>query len=116
MISDKLFKQHILEQSLFPSQDSDQFTAYLILKYKYPKLTYWSMDGYSCDALADYDKNIVWNREDIIDWSTKEVMAKTPKCFWKCTTPEIVDIWMRVNGETHKTKREWLCKTKNLNS
>ena len=107
-ISDKLFKQHVLENTVTPSQDSSQFLAYIILLQKYPKLTYWSMDGYSCDALADYDKNIVWNRDEVIDWSTKEVIAKTPKCFWKCTTPEIVDIWMRVNGETHKTKREWL--------
>ena len=66
-ISDKLFKQHILENTLFPQPDSNQFTAYLILKQKYPALTYWSMDGYSCDALADYDKNLVWDRESIID-------------------------------------------------
>lgn len=73
-ISDKLFKQHVLENTITPCQDSPQFLAYIILLQKYPNLTYWSMDGYSCDALADYDKNIVWNRDEVIDWSTKEVM------------------------------------------
>lgn len=107
-ISDKLFKQHIIENTLFPQPDSNQFTAYLILQQKYPHLTYWSIDGYSCDALADYDKNIVWETDRIIDWSTKEVIGKTPKPFWDCTTPEIVDVWVRVNGETYKTKRDWL--------
>ena len=108
MISDKLFKQHMLEQHLFPLQDSEQFKAYLILLYKYPKLTYWSMDGYSCDALADYEKNLVWEKDNIVDWSTKEVLSKTPKTFWDCTTSEIVDVWMKVNGETYKTKKMWL--------
>lgn len=107
-ISDALFTRHIVENTLFPQPDSNQFTAYLILSRKYPNLTYWSMDGYSCDALADYDKNIVWETDRIIDWSTKEVIGKTPKPFWDCTTPEIVDVWMRVNGETYKTKRDWL--------
>lgn len=107
-MSDKLFKQHILENTLFPQPDSSQFTAYLILKQKYPALTYWSMDGYSCDALADYDKNLVWDRESIIDWSTKEVIGKTAKSFWKCSTPEIVDVWMKLNGETTKTKKDWI--------
>lgn len=105
-ISDKLFKQHIPENTVTPN--SNQFLAYIILLQKYPNLTYWTIDGYDCDFLTDYEKNIVWNRDEVIDWSTKEVIAKTPKCFWKCTTAEIVDIWMRVNGETHKTKREWL--------
>ena len=107
-ISDKLFKQHILENALFPQQDSQQYIAYLTLLYKYPALTYWSMDGYSCDALADYSKGLLWERDNITDWSTKEVIYKTVKPFWECTTSEIVCEWMKANGETYKTKMDWL--------
>lgn len=104
----KLFKKHMMEQALLPSQDTEQFTAYLILSQKYKNLTYWSMDGYSCDALADYSIGLVWNRKDVIDWKTKEVVYKTNKSFWDCTTKEIVKVWTILNGETTTTKQSWL--------
>lgn len=107
-ISDRLFKKHILENTLLPQPDSQQFMAYIILSQKYPNLTYWSMDGYSCDALADYSIGVVWNREDVIDWKTKEVMFKTGKSFWDSTVQEIINVWTRVNGETTTTKYNWL--------
>lgn len=112
MISDALFKEHILRSVMFPEQDSEQWIAYLILKQKYPSLTYWSMDGYSCDALADYDKGLVWKDNTLIDWESKQTIEHTTKMFWDCTTEEIVNTWMQLNGETRKTKREWLNRMK----
>jgi len=108
MISDALFKQQIIQSVMFPEQDSEQWVAYLILKQKYHNLTYWSMDGYSCDALADYSKGTVWKDDELIDWVSRQTIAHTTKRFWDCTTEEIVNTWMQLNGETTKTKREWL--------
>lgn len=107
-ISDDLFKKHILENTILPGPDSQQFMAYIILQQKYPHLTYWSWDGYSCDALADYSKGIVWKDNEVIDWMTRQVVAHTTKSFWDCSTTEIVNTWMKFNGETTKTKMDWL--------
>lgn len=107
-ISDKLFKRHILEQNIMPSSDSHQYVAYLILSEKYHNLTYWSMDGWSCDALADYSVGLVWNRHEVVDWESKEVILTTEKSFWESTTQEIIKTWMKVNGETSTTKTSWL--------
>ena len=114
MISDALFKEHILRSVMFPEQDSEQWIAYLILKQKYPSLTYWSMDGYSCDALADYSKGIVWKDDTLIDWESKQTIEHTTKRFWDCTTEEIVNTWMQLNGETTKAKRDWLNRMKTI--
>ena len=103
-----LLEQHVLEQTLFPSEDSEQWLAFVCLKEIYPSLTYWSYDGYYCHALADYSVNLVWLKDEIIDWSTKEVLHKTDKMFWDSSRAEICKVWLRVNGETYKTKREWL--------
>lgn len=107
-LSDKLIKQHVLQQTFTPEHDSTQFLAYILLSQKYPNLTYWSMDGYSCDALADYNKDIVWDKHSVYEWTTKKPLLTTDKRFWDCTTQEIIDVWTRVNGETTKTKREWI--------
>lgn len=103
-----LFKRHLIEQTLFPAEDKEQWIAYLILKEKYKHITYLSHDGYSCDGLADYTKNIVWTRNEVVDWTTKEILLRAEKKFWECTSTEICTIWMRVSGETYKTKTEWL--------
>lgn len=107
-INDAIFKKHIIENALFPSPDSDRFVAYIILTSKYPELTYWSWDGYSCDALADYSKGLVWRDSEVIDWQTRQIVATTVKSFWDCSTEEILATWMFLNGETTKTKRDWL--------
>lgn len=108
MISDKLFKKHIIENLLFPAPDSEQWVAYLVLKEKYTELTYWSHDGYSCDALVDYSKGLVWRDKEIIDWETKQIIATSEKSFCKTRTEDIISTWMFFNGETTKTKRNWL--------
>ena len=107
-ITDKLFKQHILENTMLPGNDGQLWVAYIILSQKYPELTYWSWDGYSCDALADYSINLVWRDKEIIDWTTKQVIAITEKNFWETDTTSIVNTWMRMCGETTKTKMGWL--------
>ena len=99
---------HFIESTIRSHEDKGRWLAYLILKEKYPALTYWSHDGYSCDALADYSKNLVWHDWYIVDWTTKGAIIRTENRFTSCTTPEICDVWMRVNGETEKTKNEWL--------
>jgi hypothetical protein len=63
------------------------------------------IDQYSDDPLKALQARFILT---MFPTEGTKFVAKTPKCFWKCTTPEIVDIWMRVNGETYKTKREWL--------
>jgi hypothetical protein len=99
---------HFIYQSVLPEGDKEQWLAYLILKEKYPTLTYLSYDGYSCHGLADYSKNIYWQEEDIIDWKTKKTLARPHKHFVEHTTSEICAVWMQVNGETEETKRLWL--------
>lgn len=103
-----LFERHILEQALFPSEDCHQWMAFLVLKQKYPHLTYLSYNGYSCDGLADYSKNIYWQDNKILDWADKSVIMTTDRKFWEYGTNEICTLWMKVNGETTKTKREWV--------
>jgi len=103
-----LLEQHYIQQALFPDTDSEQWLAYLTLKEVYPELTYWSYDAYHCQALADYSKGIVWDRDKVIDWHTKEVLLTTDKMFWECTRAEICKVWLRVNGETFKTKLRYL--------
>lgn len=101
-------ERHIIEQALFPSEDCHQWLAYLILKQKYSQLTYLSFDGYSCDGLADHSKNILWQGYNIIDWTDKSIIIRTDKKFWEYSTNEICTLWMKVNGETIKTKHQWL--------
>lgn len=100
--------KHILQQAIFPDQDCHQWMAFLVLREKYKDLTYLSYDGYSCDGLADYSKNLLWQDNRILDWTDKSVILQTDKKFWEYSTNEICNIWMKVNGETTKTKREWL--------
>ncbi len=107
-LPDTILKKHIFEQMFLPEKDSNQFLAYILLRQKYPSLTYWSVDGYSCDALADYERDIIWDRCSVYEWTTKKILFTTDKQFWDCTAQEIIDVWTRVNGETTKSKREWI--------
>ncbi len=109
-INSDVLKKHILESTITPGMDGQQFMAYIILSQKYPNLTYWSWDGYHCHALADYSINLVWKDKEVIDWTTKEVIATTDKNFWESDTTTIVQTWMKFNGETTKTKQDWLNK------
>lgn len=102
-----MYKYRFIQQMLYPSMDKEQWLAFLTLKERYEHLTYMSYDGYSCDGLADYTKNIVWVKDEIIDWTTKDVIEQV-KVFWECSSTEICSVWMKVNGETHKTKMQWL--------
>ena len=103
---------HIIQQSIFPDADKELWTAFLVLKHRYPELTYWSWDGYHCHALADYSINLVWKEDTVLDWTTKETILTTSKKIWDYSTSEVCSIWMRVNGETEKTKRLWIGKYK----
>lgn len=103
-----MLEYHFIESTVRSHEDKERWLAYLVLKEKYPALTYWSHDGYSCDALADYSKNLVWHDSEIVDWTTKQTISRTEKRFTSYTTSEICDVWMRANGETEKTKNEWL--------
>lgn len=96
----KTIIHHLIEQTLRPDQDKDQFLAYLILNEIYPSLTYLSYDGFYCHGLADYSKNLVWQDKKIIDHSTKEIILNTETYFTKCTTNDICNIWIKVNGDT----------------
>ena len=71
---DTVFEQHMITEAYTPSTDSKAWVAYLVLHRRYPKLTYWSWDGYHVHALADYSRDIVWRDKEIIKWSTKEVI------------------------------------------
>lgn len=101
-------KVHVIDQALFPEQDKEQWLAYLILLERYPNLTYLSFNGYHCHGIADYNKGITWQDKLIKDHVSKEVIAVTSAAFMDMTTEEIVKSWMIVNGETEKTKQEWL--------
>lgn len=89
------FEKVIKKEAFTKSEDRDRFLAFMFLQSKYPDLTYWSMDGYSCDALADYTKMLVWRDSVLIDWNTKKVI-KGLKNFHKCTMTEIIDIWENI--------------------
>lgn len=99
---------HFIQQSILPTPDKEQWLAFLTLKQRYKQLTWLSMDGYSCDGIADYSKNLYWQDRRILDWTDKSVIKETEKKFWEYTTSEICSIWMQVNGETLKTKTEWV--------
>lgn len=92
-MTESVFEKVVLYEAFSTHTDRNQFLAFMFLKKKYPELTYWSHNGYDCDALANYTINIVWNRNEIIDWRTKEKIRTTNKSFYDCSMTEIIDIW-----------------------
>lgn len=100
---------HTLEQTLYPDTDKEQWLAYITLKVKYPNITCQSLNGYHCEGIADYNLGIRWEHDKIIDLGNKEVLLVTEP-FHKLGTTDIVNTWMRVLGETNKTKRSWFNK------
>lgn len=106
-------ESHFIQQCVYPDRDSPQWLAFLVLNKKYANLTYWSMDGYHCDALADYTKDLVWRDKEIIQWSTKEKIKEVPD-FNYTNTVDIVSIWMEICGETDTTKKTWVNSIKEI--
>lgn len=96
---DEAFKKVMMWETYSPHTDRERFLAFMLLKQKYPKLTYWSHNGYDCDALADYSFQVVWDKQEIIDWETKNTFKTTEKSFFDCTMTEIVDTWVEVLKE-----------------
>lgn len=95
---------HTLEQTLRPSTDKEAWLAYLQLRVFYPNITYISMDGYSCDGIADYTRDASWIGNQIVKWSTWHkdlvVLHTSEKEFWDMSTGEIVNTWNSVVGLT----------------
>lgn len=89
------FEKHIINEAYTPSVDNQAWVAYLVLHQQYPKLTYWSRDGYHVHALADYSKDIVWRDTEIIKWSTKEILKSVPD-FNTSPTHIITNTWQQV--------------------
>ena len=102
----KSLGSHFLQQTLYPDTDKEQWLAYLTLKEKYTSLTCQSMNGYHCEGIADYDKGIRWEYDKVVDLESKEVILKTEP-FHTIPSEVIVNTWMKVMGETTKTKRLW---------
>ena len=93
---------HALEQTLRPSTDKEAWLAYLQLRVFYPNITYTSMDGYSCDGIADYSRDVSWIGKQIVKWSTwhkdSVVLYTSEKDFWDMGTSDIVTTWNSVVG------------------
>lgn len=89
---------HLVANSLFTEDDSEQFLAFIVLKHFYPNMTYWSQDGYTVSAFADYTKDLVWRDSELIEWSTKNVLNPMPD-FHSVGRAEAVQIWVNACGD-----------------
>lgn len=58
-LREKNLLSHFLDQTLFPSSDKELWLSYLVLKSKYPNITYWSYDGFHVDAIVDYEIKLI---------------------------------------------------------
>lgn len=94
-ISIEQIGEHYLSEVQQPSTDSEQWLAWLCLNNLYPTTSYWSMDGYHVDALVDYGKNILWERDRITTTDRAELLFGV-KNFYHCTSGEIVRQWKKV--------------------
>lgn len=105
MVTTEQIGNHYLSEVQHPSQDSEQWLAYLCLSNLFPKTSYWSMDGYHVHALVDYDKNILWEG-DKITTTDRAQLLRGVKYFDHCTAQEIVLEWKRTVKllEEHKWK------------
>lgn len=97
---------HLVSHSLFTDDDSEQFLSFIVLKHFYPNLTYWSWNGYSVSAFADYSKDLVWRDNQLVKWSTKEIINEMPD-FHKSNRPALTQAWVKACGD----KPEELMKT-----
>lgn len=97
---------HTLSQTLKPEPDKEGWLAYLQLRIFHPNMTYTSMDGYSCDGIADYTKDVSWIGKQIVKWSTwhkeRVILHESDKEFWNLSTEEIVKTWNSVVGFTEE--------------
>ena len=83
---------HYLSEVQYPSQDSEQWLAWLCLNNLYPTTGYWNMDGYHIHTLVDYDRNIL-REDDKITTTDRSELLRGVKHFHKCTAQEIVLEW-----------------------
>lgn len=100
---------HTLSQTIRPEPDKEGWLAYLQLRVFHPSITYTSMDGYSCDGIADYTKDASWIGKQIVKWSTWNswykdgiVLHTSEKDFWDMSTEDIVKTWNSVVGFTEE--------------
>lgn len=68
--------------------------AYLCLREIYPRVSYWSYDGYHVDALIDYDRGILWEDTCVSSIDRKTRYLTVPSIY-KLTTSQIITIWKR---------------------
>ena len=111
----KTLVKHFIEQTVYPDKDSQQWLAFLVLKEKYPNLTYLSYDGYHCHGLADYSVNFNWQGSRIVVWDNSytwrehmETAKQLEKDFEEYSSTGIVNIWMDLLGETEESKKAWI--------
>ena len=97
---------HTLSQTLKPEPDKEGWLAYMQLLVFHPNIKYTSMDGYSCDGIADYTKDASWIGKQIVKWSTwhkeRVILHESDKEFWNLSTEEIVKTWNSVVGFTEE--------------
>lgn len=96
------FHKVLIHETFTKGDDREVFLAFMFLKEKYPSLTYQSYDGYTCTALVDYDKKLLWDRDLITNTDSGEVVIKVEKDIWKCSMTEIVDRWVGLVEEREK--------------
>lgn len=94
MVTTELIGKHYLNEVQYSSQDSEQWLASLCLRNLYPSTTYWSMDGYHVHALVDYERNILWEGDEITTTDRSELLRGV-KNFHHCTAQEIVSEWKK---------------------
>lgn len=90
-----ILEGHLINEAYSPSTDHEAWVAYLVLSQRYPKLTYWSFDGYHVHALADYTKDLVWRDNKVIKWSTREEL-ETIQNFYDSPTSYITNTWVQI--------------------
>ena len=100
MNSLELLGLHTVKQLLSPEKDRQQWIAFQHLRVLYPELVYTSIDGYTCDGIADYYRDLSWIHKNIYVWSTwnkdNTVIYKGDKDFWDMNSDEIFNVWISV--------------------
>jgi len=110
---------HFLDQTLFPSSDKELWLSYLVLKSKYPNITYWSYDGFHVYAIVDYEMKLIlaqrgneqaaiYEWTGLFEWEKVRVVHSFDEDLYKLCSSEIVNCWMGIVGETVESKRKWV--------
>lgn len=118
-LEQKNLLSHFLDQTLFPSSDKELWLSYLVLKSKYPNITYWSFDGFHVDAIVDYEMKLIlaqrgkeqatiYEWTGLFEWEEVRAVYSFNKDLYKLCSSEVVNYWMGFVGETTESKRKWI--------